>query len=113
MTLTQELGQRVHLELVNAEADERVLVLIKDWDQHERIGLLLTLLRLVAAPLHLVAGPVQLFQAELAAEEVGRDDDEHDAGTAQGGLHLRCRMIAVPADRARRADMPSAQGMYT
>jgi hypothetical protein len=88
MVPTQQLGQHALLEAVNAEADDRVLVLIEDWDQHERIGGLLTLLSLAVTPLHLDAGTLQLFKASLAAKEVSRDYDEHDAGTAHGGLHL-------------------------
>jgi hypothetical protein len=86
------------LKAVNAEANDRMLIVVEDWYQCQGSR---TLLRLPAPPLHLVAGPVQLFQAVLAAHEVCCDDNEHYAGTTQGRLHLLRRIIAVPAIHLR------------
>ena len=97
MMLMQQLAQRALMKAVNAEADIRILIMIKDWNQREGSSTLLTLLRLPAPPLHLVTGPVQLFKAVLAAEEAARDDDEHDAGTAQRMLYFALRNTAIPA----------------
>ena len=95
--LMQQLVQRLSLKSVNVKADDVVLVVIEDRGQHQGLSGLLTLLRLPF--LDLVTCPVQLFQAETAAEEVGRDDNEHDSGSTQGDFHLSWRMIAEPAGR--------------
>ena len=97
MMLFQKRLQRTAFEAVDAEADNRILFMVEDRDQFQRSERLPTLLRLPAAPLHLVKGPNQLLQAEFAAEEIDRDDDEHDAGTAQRNFHLARRVIAVSA----------------
>ena len=100
MIFTQKLGQRACLDAVYAKADYRVLVVVKTWDQLDRLRALLTMLRLPVSPLHLVTGPVQLFQAVSAAKEVGRDNDKHDAGTTQRRLHFCWCVITISAGHA-------------